>query len=182
MDMTGRRIGVRLAVLLVGATLLVGFIAVPALAEQPAGGPPGQSKEHAPKVSVTLEGTVEVTADADGNDSYTLRSGGTTYELDAGPAWFHGNDHPLAAFVGQSVTIAGEQAEGSSSIDVLAVNGQQIRAAGKPSWAGGWKVVGKKHPGWSQEKAQRFAEKFGDCFPPGQCKEKPQGSGGETAE
>jgi opacity protein-like surface antigen len=46
---------------------------------------------------------------------------------------------------------------------------------GKPPWAGGWKRVGEGHPGWSQEKADRFKAKFGDCFPPGQCKDKSKG-------
>ena len=50
------------------------------------------------------------------------------------------------------------------------VNGKH--AGGKPSWAGGWMRVGKDHPGWSQAKADRFKAKFGDCFPPGQCKDK----------
>jgi hypothetical protein len=31
-------------------------------------------------------------------------------------------------------------------------------------------VVGEKHPGWSQAKADKFKAKFGGCFPPGQCK------------
>ena len=72
------------------------------------------------------------------------------------------------------MTVDGEVAEGSTDVDVLAVNGTALREAGKPPWAGGWKVVGKQHPGWSQEKADRFQAKFGDCFPPGQCKDKPR--------
>jgi hypothetical protein len=57
-----------------------------------------------------------------------------------------------------------------------------LREPGKPPWAGGWKVVGEKHPGWSQEKADRFKAKFGDCFPPGQCKDKPDKGAGDGAD
>jgi hypothetical protein len=39
------------------------------------------------------------------------------------------------------------------------VDGKTIREPGRPPWAGGWKVVGEKHPGWSQEKADRQAAK-----------------------
>jgi hypothetical protein len=60
----------------------------------------------------------------------------------------------------------------------VAVDGTRLREPGKPPWAGGWKVVGERHPGWSEEKAARFAERqaakaarFGDCWPPGHCKQ-----------
>ena len=109
---------------------------------------------------------------------YRLSSGGTTYTLDAGPSWFFGDDHPLQARVGDGVTIVGEVAEGSTEVDVVSINGTALRAPGKPPWAGGWKRVGEDHPGWSEEKAARMAEKaermkakFGDCFPPGRCKQ-----------
>jgi uncharacterized protein YdeI (BOF family) len=128
--------------------------------------------DKADEIPVTLKGTISATTDADGETSYTLASGGTTYTLEAGPRWFWGEQHPLKPFAGKSVTITGEQAAGSTEVDVLAVDGTTIREAGKPPWAGGWKVVGKAHPGWSQEKADRFKAKFGDCFPPGQCKDK----------
>jgi hypothetical protein len=160
--------------------MLTALLVIPTLAKPPEGAPPGQARERVPKVPVTLEGTVEVSTDAEGDASYTLTAGGTTYRLDAGPAWFHGDAHPLAPFVGESVTIEGEQAEGSTEVDVLVVNGTQLREPGKPPWAGGWKVVGERHPGWSQEKADRFAAKFGDCFPPGQCKDKPHRGQGES--
>jgi hypothetical protein len=152
-------------------------VALPALGAAPPGSPGaghanGPKASKAPQVEVTLTGTIRSATDADGKTTYTLTSGGTTFTLEAGPAWFHGDSHPLAAFVGDSVTIVGEQAEGSTEIDVLSVDGSELRAAGKPPWAGGWKQVGAKHPGWSQAKADRFQAKFGDCFPPGQCKDK----------
>ncbi len=177
MNATLSRTHIRIAALGVGVVLLIVLLAIPALAQPPEGGPPGQTKERVPEEPVTLEGTVEVATDADGTQTYTLTAGGTTYQLDAGPAWFHNDAHPLAPFVGQSVTIDGEQAERSIEVDVLAVNGTELRPAGKPPWAGGWMRVGERHPGWSQEKADRFAAKFGDCFPPGQCKDRhPRGA------
>lgn len=124
------------------------------------------------EVAVTLKGTVHATTDTDGESSYTLESGGTTYTLDAGPAWFFGDAYPLKAYAGKSVTITGEGATGSTDVDVLTVDGKALREPGKPPWAGGWKVVGKVHPGWSQDKADRLNGKSGTCFPPGQCKDK----------
>ena len=154
-------------------------VALPALAAEPSAQPdaPGNSgkakKEKVAKDPITLSGTIASSTDTDGDTTYTLRSGGTTYTLDAGPSWFLGENHPLKGFVGDSVTIAGEKAADSTDVEVTSVNGTALREGGKPPWAGGWKRVGEGHPGWSQEKADRFQAKFGDCFPPGQCKEKP---------
>ncbi len=123
-----------------------------------------------PKVAITLRGAVATATDAKGRPTFSLTSGGTTYELGAGPPWFWGANNPLAKFVGKTVTITGETHVGGTEVDVLTVDGTAIRAAGKPPWAGGWKVVGEKHPGWSQAKADKFKAKFGDCWPPGHCK------------
>jgi hypothetical protein len=147
------------------------LLAVPALAGQPSA-PPGQQKEKKAETPITLHGTIMATTDAEGDTSYTLSDGAKTYTLEAGPKWFFGEDYPLKAFVGQNVTVEGELAEGSAEVDVKSVNGTALRGEGKPPWAGGWKRVGSSHPGWSQEKADRFKAKFGDCFPPGQCKDK----------
>ena len=144
----------------------------------------------APEQGVTLTGTVGTRTAADGTTEYTLTNGATVLSLDAGPAWFFGDAYPLAPFVGQQVTITGEQHDGSTSVDVLTVDGTALRGPGKPPWAGGWKRVGERHPGWSQEKADRQAakqaardakqaakqaakqERFGlDCWPPGHCKD-----------
>lgn len=161
--------------------MLAILVAVPVLA---GGNPnaPGQQKDKAPKNPITISGTVERSEDANGRPSFTLRDGGTTYTLSAGPPWFFGADHPLQAYVGDSVTIDGEVAEGSTDVDVISVNGTALREAGKPPWAGGWKAVGEAHPGWSEDKADRFDAKFGDCFPPGQCKDKPAGGDDEANE
>jgi len=133
-------------------------------------GPGKGPKVKVAKEAITLSGRVSAATDEDGRRVYRLASGGTTYELDGGPSWFYGDDHPLEAHVGTNVTIVGAVAEGSSEVDVETVDGAALRAPGRPPWAGGWKRVGEGHPGWSQEKADRFEEKFGDCFPPGQCK------------
>ena len=139
---------------------------------------PKEKKDKVPEQSVTLRGTVSAGTDEDGGTTYELTSGGKTYQLEAGPPWYHGDNHPLKPFVGESVTVTGEAAEGSTEVDVLTVNGTAIREPGKPPWAGGWKQVGERHPGWSEEKAARWAEKaakqqqkFGGCWPPGHCKE-----------
>ena len=164
-------------VLPVATVALLLAVAIPALAAPPAGSPGagharGPKESKAPGIEVTLSGTVRSATDAEGKTSYTMASGGTTWTLEAGPAWFFGDAHPLKPFVGTSVTVVGEHAEGSTEVDVRSVNGTQLRAAGKPPWAGGWKQVGVKHPAWSQAKADRFKARFGDCFPPGQCKDK----------
>lgn len=130
----------------------------------------------APEVAVTITGVVGSQTDSDGDLEYTLTSGGTVLVLDAGPAWFFKDKHPLAPFAGKSVTVVGEQRTGSTELDVESVDGKVLREPGKPPWAGGWKVVGKDHPGWSQEKSDRWQAKAKarglECFPPGQCKDK----------
>ena len=166
----------RMSMLLVGLAALL-LVAVPVLAGTGNGkaNAPGQQKEKTPKVAITLNGTIETgAADEDGKMSYTLTDGGKTYTLEAGPKWFFdAGSYPLEKYVGKNVKVEGEIAEGSTEVDVISIDGTPLRAAGKPPWAGGWKVVGEKHPGWSQEKADRMKAKFGDCFPPGQCKDKP---------
>ncbi len=164
--------GRRHLALTVAVAVLALLVALPALAARPST-PPGQAKAKVEKSPITLSGTIEASSDAKGRPTYTLDQGGTTYTLHAGPPWYFGGDHPLAKWVGESVTIEGEVAEGSTDVDVLAIDGEALREPGKPPWAGGWKRVGNRHPGWSLDKADRFGAKFGDCFPPGHCKEKP---------
>lgn len=169
-------------VVLVAVLALAAIVAIPTIAADPSPAtPPGQAdKSPKPgkgpkveKVPITVTGTVSTTTAADGDVTYTLRSGSTTYTLEAGPSWFHGDNHPLKAYVGKSVKIIGSKAAGSNEVDVESVDGKVLREKGRPPWAGGWKRVGERHPGWSQEKADRFKAKFGDCSPPGHCKEKP---------
>jgi hypothetical protein len=141
--------------------------------DEDGGGKPDKANkaDKTPAVAITLSGTVATATDAKGRPTFSLSSGGKTYELDAGPPWFWGTNNPLAKFAGKSVTITGETRVGSTEVDVQTVDGTAIRAPGKPPWAGGWKVVGEKHPGWSQAKADKFKARFGDCWPPGHCKQ-----------
>lgn len=178
-----RRIGplrAALLVLAIGAT--VAAVAIPTFAASPSPGASGAAGEKPgkgpkaskePEVQVTLKGVVSASTDADGETIYTIAADGKTVRLEAGPPWFWGDKHPLKAVVGKTVTITGEQS--GDEVDVQAVDGTAIREPGRPPWAGGWKAVGEKHPGWSQEKADRFAAKAkakgADCWPPGRCKD-----------
>ena len=178
-----RRIGaLRIALLAVAIVAVIAALALPALAASPnpsgpstPGEKPGKGPKasHEPAVAVTLRGVVGTVTSADGEAGYTITADGKTVRLEAGPAWFWGDKHPLKAFVGKTVTITGEQS--GDEVDVATVDGTAIREAGRPPWAGGWKAVGQTHPGWSQDKADRFAEKAKargvDCWPPGLCKE-----------
>jgi hypothetical protein len=132
--------------------------------EQGNGGKPDKAAKpdkgpKTPEHPVTLTGTVGRESGEDGD--YTLTVGSHVYTLSAGPKWWWGDANPLAAAVGKTVTIDGEQSEGTSDVDVLAVDGTAIRAAGKPPWAGGWKVVGEKHPGWAQWKVDKLNSRGG---------------------
>jgi hypothetical protein len=136
-------------------------------------GPPDKAgkpdKDHAPEHPVTVTGVVKAASGDEGG--YTLTVGSTVYELSAGPKWWWGDNNPLAKVVGKTVKIDGEQEEGSTEVDVLSIDGTAIRAPGKPPWAGGWKVVGPKHPGWAQWKIDMHAGKgLGKDGAPGQLK------------
>ncbi len=151
---------------------LVGVVAIPALAASPSATPriaePTKAPERSekseapetPAVVSTVRGVVAATKNADGQTEYTLTVAGKTLKLDAGPPWFFGDKHPLAPFVGKTVTVAGEQT--GDELEVDTVDGVRLRAEGKPPWAGGWKAVGSAHPGWSQEKADRWAKHQAD--------------------
>ncbi|MEO5939485.1 MAG: hypothetical protein ABIZ72_01200 [Candidatus Limnocylindrales bacterium] len=177
-----------LRVPLLGLVLLglIAAVTIPALAAGPSAAPAAAASDHpgkgpkaskGPEVAVTLRGVVAVATDADGQATYTISANGKTIKLDAGPSWFFGANHPLKPFVGKTVTITGGQR--ADEVDVETVDGVRLRAEGKPPWAGGWKAVGSAHPGWSQEKADRWAAKHagkvgaagGGCWPPGQCKD-----------
>jgi hypothetical protein len=119
-----------------------------------------------PEHPVTLTGIV---GHPSGQDDFTLVVGISVYRLSAGPPWWLGDANPLAAVVGKIVTIDGEQEDGSAEVDVLAIDGKAIREPGRPPWAGGWKVVGPKHPGWAQWKVDKQAGKVhGRDSAPGQ--------------
>ncbi|MEX2046881.1 MAG: hypothetical protein WEE03_06935 [Chloroflexota bacterium] len=111
---------------------------------------------------VTLTGQVGTTTAADGDVEYTITADGQTISIDAGPSWYH-DVHPLAAFVGETVTITGEMGSGPPAsvskapsasrgpeLDVFTITlrGQTttLRVDGRPGWAGGPQAVGAKHP------------------------------------
>ena len=124
----------------------------------------------------TVAGIVEQTADEKGRPTFSISVDGTTWELSAGPKWFWGDGNPLAAFVGSSVEITGTHREGDPELDVETVDGQALRAEGKPPWAGGPKVVGESHPGWKAWKdgtAEKPGNGHGRENAPGQLKDKP---------
>ena len=110
-------------------------------------------KSEAPETPVTVQGTIQEGKDGKGRPTFTLISAGKTWELSAGPPCYWGDNNPLKAYVGKSVTIGGSTEEGSTELDVETVNGTAIRAAGKPPWAGGPWVVGPTHPGWKPRMA-----------------------------
>jgi hypothetical protein len=156
----------------IGALLILAvLVAIPVLAASPSpssgpgngksnGNGNGAKASHPPEVAVTVSGTVAAATDADGSATYSITTAGKTLRLEVGPPWFWGDKNPLKAYVGKNVTVVGEQS--GDEIDVQSVNGTAVRQPGKPPWAGGWMVVGKSHPGWSQAKADRFAAKAAD--------------------
>ena len=117
----------------------------PASDSEKKNGPKGDKE---PEVAVTVTGVVKQAADGQGRPSFTLTAGTTTWELSDGPPWYWGDKNPLAAYVGKSVTVAGEAEQGGTELDVDTVDGKAIRAPGKPPWAGGPWAVGPTHPGW----------------------------------
>ena len=131
-------------------------------------------------------GTIGTQTNAKGETEYTLTTPDGTLLLDAGPVWFFGDAYPLAPFVGKQVTVGGEQREGSTQIDVMTVDGSALREPGKPPWAGGWKRVGEKHPGWSQGAVKAAVERTATPLtcPPAQLAGDPRvcvGVGGRTS-
>ena len=178
-----RRRTIRVAIALVAAIA----VGVPvALAADPTPGPgatesakpgrgPTSEQAKAAKVEVTLRGTVQRTTDAKGRPTFTLTSGSATYELSAGPKWFHGTDGgPLAAYVGRNVEVHGWQREGSTDVSVDTVDGTRIVPAGRPAWAGGPKAQGERHPGWKPwHAAGKHGHGLGREGAPGQLKPKP---------
>ena len=193
----------RRSVLMVGGLAALLAVAVPALAADPlpganppgqengqGGNPPGQEKREAagkpakadkgPKIAVTLSGTLEQGTDEKGRPTVTMTVDGTTWKLSAGPKWYWGDQNPLAAFAGATVEVTGTHGEGETELDVETVDGQPLRAEGKPPWAGGPKVVGEAHPGWKAWKASGEGNGLGREGAPGQQKDKPAGKDEDT--
>ncbi len=145
----------------------------PASTPKPSKGPKDKTEKE-PELDATVTGTVTQATDEDGQPAFAITSGGTTWTLSAGPAWFWGDKNPLKGFVGKSVTIVGSYETGSTELDVETVDGTAIRAPGKPPWAGGPWVVGKIHPGWKPWMADGKPGKgHGRETAPGQGKDEP---------
>src|SRR4051794_38270121 len=124
--MTGRR---RLGVLgLVALFALAVAIPVFAASPSPPPSPPGQSKPDKspkpgngnkakkPEVAVTVQGTVVQGKDDQGRPTFTITANGKTWDLSAGPPWYWGDNNPLKAYAGKSVTIAGSSDQGSAEL------------------------------------------------------------------
>jgi hypothetical protein len=139
-------------------------IAIPVLGADPSAKPenPGKSKDKGAEISVTLTGTIVKTTDEKGRPTFTMTVNGTTWELSAGPKWFWKDNNPIAAYVGKSVQVVGTHHEGDTDLDVQTIDGKALRGEGKPPWAGGWKALGKIHPGFGH----------GHDNAPGQLKDK----------
>jgi hypothetical protein len=143
-------------------------------APHPSKAPKAEKTEKTPGIAITLHGTISASKDGQGRPTYNLTSGGTVYDLSAGPPWFWGAKNPLAAFAGKTVTVVGIHAAGSTEVDVESVDGKAIRAEGRPPWAGGPRVVGERHPGWhGWSKAGKHGNGAGRAGAPGQLKDKP---------
>jgi hypothetical protein len=93
-----------------------------------------------PEVVTELSGTVTAQTAADGTTTYLLETPTGSLELDAGPPKYWGQAHPLTPYVGSTVTVTGVVDEADDELSVYTVDGQVIRAPGRPPWAGGPKA------------------------------------------
>ena len=160
----------RRSLLVLAGLAAVLLIAAPAFAANPS--PKPEKAQKGPEIARTLTGVVSMATDAKGRPTFTMTVDGVTWELSAGPKWFWGDKNPLAAFVGKTVEVTGTARAGGSDLDVVTVDGKALRAAGKPPWAGGPKVVGQSHPGWKDGKPGKG---YGRDGAPGQNKDKAHG-------
>jgi hypothetical protein len=140
----------RRVLLPLAALAAIMLIAAPVLGANPS--PKPAKADKGPEIAKTMSGTVASAVDEKGRTSYTMVVDGVTWELSAGPKWFWGANSPLAAYVGKTVEVTGTYHAGKNDLDVATVDGKALRAAGKPPWAGGPKVVGSSHPGWKDGK------------------------------
>lgn len=140
---------------------------------------PKPVRSHVPSETVELRGMIRTATGEDGRVAYELvDAAGAVWRLEVGPPWWWGTADPLAAYAGRTVTVTGERPLGEQDVDVLAIDGKTVREAGRPPWAGGWRAVGERHPGWTRTKADRWeakqAAKLERCsgeHPPGYCRQ-----------
>jgi hypothetical protein len=149
------------------SALAVLIVAVPALAANPlssrvapepaevSGAAPSKSPkpgkpDKGPETPVTVSGTLTKSVDVKGRPTYALSANGKTWTISAGPHWFLGDDNPLEAYVGTSVTVVGTTRGDGAELDAETVDGTALREGGRPAWAGGPWHVGQAHPGWKE--------------------------------
>ena len=81
---------------------------------------PARRRTRSPTTPITITGTIEVADRRERQGRLHADRRWDHVHAEAGPPWFFGNNHPLEPFVGQSVTVDGEIAEGTTDVDVLA--------------------------------------------------------------
>jgi hypothetical protein len=151
-----RRLAIFLAGSAIAAAVVVIALLLPASNPTTGKGQAGKAqKTHTSEQAITVHGTIQKTTAPDGKVAYTLVANATTYRLSDGPEWWWGANDPLASYVGKTVDVTGEVAQGSTDVDVLSIDGKAIRAPGRPPWAGGPKAVGEKHPGFKASRGAR---------------------------
>jgi hypothetical protein len=151
--------------------LLMCLLAV-GVQEAQAKGPKPNKAQKTPEAVITATGRL-VIATVGSEKAYTLQdaTGVKLYYLEAGPRWYYGSStYPLDKYANQQVTVVGV-VEGAKqnkaanpkanpnaskakqgkpadapTLEVYTINGETIRGAGKPPWAGGPKNV-PNHPG-----------------------------------
>jgi len=131
----------------------------------------GQSNGKAQETVVTASGKVaQVTVNGKAYHVLQDAAGKTHYYLEVGPPWYYksaGKAYPLDKYASQQVTVTGvvEQAKAKGPkpgkgnaqakpaaptdapmLSVHTINGEKLRDAGRPPWAGGPKSV-PGHPG-----------------------------------
>lgn len=169
--------------LLAGLLVLL-LVVTPAFGANPQGKP--AKAEKGPAIARTLTGTIVATKDTKGRATYEMTVNGVTWELSAGPKWYWAGSNPLAAYVGSEVEVTGTYREGRTDLSVATVDGTAIRAAGRPPWAGGPKVVGERHPGWKDATGSKAKANPGKGYgreqAPGQNKTKTRGDDADDAD
>ena len=160
----------RRAFLPVAGLMTLFLITAPVLAAKP---------DKGPELAQTLTGTVASSEDEKGRPTYSMTVGGVVWELSAGPKWFWGANNPLAAYVGDAVEVVGTYHAGETNLSVDSVDGEALRAAGRPDWAGGPKRIGGRHPGFKD--GSHPGKGLGREKAPGQLKDKSTGNGRENA-
>jgi len=130
-----------------------------------------QSGAKAPETSITASGKVaQITVNGEGRYILQDGAGKTLYYLEVGPPWYYksvSKAHPLDKYANQQATVTGvvEQARAKGPkpgkgnakqkaaaptdapvLSVYTINGEKLRDAGRPPWAGGPKSV-PGHPG-----------------------------------